>query len=85
MVKFELSASVAQDFTGLDPDHGSSGNAEAAAHTAQPEGPTTRIYNYVLGALGSRRGKKTRLATDVISGANLLKKQKRNNTILNFF
>ena len=31
--------------------HRSSGHAEAASHMPQPEGPTTRIYNYVLGAL----------------------------------
>ena len=36
----------------------SSGRAETASHIAQPEGPTTRIYNYVLGALGRRRRKK---------------------------
>ena len=53
--------------------HHSSDHAEVASHIAQPEGPTTRIYNYVLGALKRRRRrkKKRRLATDVSSGANL--------------
>ena len=35
--------------------HRSSGHAEAASHIAEPEGPTTGTYNYVLGALGRRR------------------------------
>ena len=37
------------------------------------EGPTTRIYNYVLGGFGEKKKKKKkkRLATDVSSGANL--------------
>ena len=38
--------------------HCSSGHAEAASDIAQPEGPTTRIYNYVLGGLwGGEEGK----------------------------
>ena len=52
----------------------SSGHAEASSHTALPEGPTTRIHNYVLGALGRRRRKeegKKRLTIDVSSGVNL--------------
>ena len=44
------------------------------SHIAQPEGPTTRIYNYVLGGFGEKKKKKRRLATDVSSGANLKKK-----------
>ena len=46
-------------------------------HIAQPEGPTTRTYNYVPGGFGEKRKrkkKKRRLATDVSSGANLKKK-----------
>ena len=35
--------------------HHSSGHAEAASHIAQPEGPTTRIYNYVLGGFGEKK------------------------------
>ena len=38
--------------------HRSSGHAEVASHIAQPEGPTARIYNYVLG--GGRFGEKKR-------------------------
>ena len=60
--------------------HHSSGHAEAASHIAQPEALTTTVYNYVLGALGRRRRnkKKGRLATVVISGANLYKKKRKN-------
>ena len=72
MVKLTSSASATQGFasSGL---HGSSGHAEVASHTAQPEGPTTKIYNYVLGGFGENKKKrnKKRLATDVSSGANL--------------
>ena len=40
----------------------------------QLEGPTTKIYNYVLGGFGEKKKKKKRrLATDVSSGANLKK------------
>ena len=49
----------------------SSGHAEVVSHTAQPEGPTDKIYNYVLGGLEEEKKKKRRLATDVSSGANL--------------
>ena len=38
--------------------HCSSGHAEAASHIAQPEGPTTRIYNYVLGGFGEEEKRK---------------------------
>ena len=52
--------------------HRSSSHAEVASHIVQPEGPTTRIYNYVLGGFGEKqKGKKRRLATDVSSGGNL--------------
>ena len=45
-------------------------HAEPASHIAQPEGPTTRICNQVLGCFGEKKEKK-RLATYVSSGANL--------------
>ena len=70
------SALAAQGFTGSDPGHGHGTTyrpAEAASHIAEPEGPTTRIYNYVLGGLWGEE-EKARLATDVSSGANLEKK-----------
>ena len=52
--------------------HHSSGCAEAASHTAQPERPATGIYNCILGGFGKKkREKKRKLATDVSSGANL--------------
>ena len=37
--------------------HPSSGHAEAASHIAQPEGPTTRIYNYLLGGFEEKKKK----------------------------
>ena len=44
--------------------HCLSSHAEEAFHKAQPEGPTTRIYNYVLGSFGEKKEKKGRkLAT----------------------
>ena len=79
VVKFACSISAAQGFTGSDPGrgHGTAHQAmlEVASHIAQPEGPTSRIYNYVLGGFGDKKKKKKkkkrRLATDVSSGANL--------------
>ena len=42
----------------------------------QLEGPTTRIYSYVLGGFVEKKKKKTRrLARDGSSGANLKKKE----------
>ena len=42
----------------------------------QLEGPTTKIYNYVLGRFGEKKQKKTRrLATVVSSGASPKKKR----------
>ena len=71
------SASVAQGFGGSHPGRGrgyhSPGRAEAASNIPQLEGPTTKIYNCVLGGFGEKkqRKKKKRLATVVRSGANL--------------
>ena len=64
MVKFTRSASEAQGFTGSDPgcglmQTGSSGHAEAASHMPQLEGPTIKIYTYVLEGFGEKKqGKK---------------------------
>ena len=48
----------------------------------QLEGPTTKIYNYVLGEFGEKKQKekKNRLATVVSSGANLSEKKKIGNS-----
>ena len=35
--------------------HHSSGHTEVASHTPQLEGPTTKIYNYVLGGCGEKK------------------------------
>ncbi|XP_070488137.1 transmembrane protein 65 isoform X2 [Equus przewalskii] len=49
--------------------HRSSGHTEGMSHMAQPEGPTTRMYNYVLGGVEEKKKKKKRrFATDVSSG-----------------
>ena len=37
--------------------HHSSSHAEVASHIAELEGPTTRIYNYVLGDFGEKKEK----------------------------
>uniref|UniRef100_A0A9L0SA62 Transmembrane protein 65 n=1 Tax=Equus caballus TaxID=9796 RepID=A0A9L0SA62_HORSE len=48
--------------------HRSSGHTEVVSHMAQPEGPTTRMYNYVLGGVEEKKKKKKRrFATDVSS------------------
>ena len=72
MLKFACSTSAARGFAGSDlgHGHGTSGHAEAASHMPQLEGPTTRIYNYVLGGFGGKKEEKKRLVTDVSSGAN---------------
>ena len=62
MVKFMLSALAAQGFAGCRfwawTWYCSSGHAEAASHTAQPEALTTRICDYVLGHFGEKKKKK---------------------------
>ena len=45
---------------------------------AELEGPTTRIYNYVLGCFGEKKEK--RLATDVSSGPIKKKRKNENNS-----
>ena len=65
VLKFVGSASAAQCFTGLDPGCGHStalsGHAEAASHMTQLEGPTAKIYNYVLGRFGEKKQKKKKI------------------------
>ena len=62
MVQLARSALTAQGFAESDPGHGlgttHQANAEAVSHIAQPEGPTTRVYNCVLGGFGERKIKK---------------------------
>ena len=64
MVKFTHSAFVAQGFTQFRTWgwawHRPPGHAEVASHIAELEGPTTRIYNYVLGGLWEKKKKKKR-------------------------
>ena len=38
--------------------HCSSSHTEVSSHIAEPEGPTTRIYNYVLGGFEDKKKKK---------------------------
>ena len=40
----------------------SSSHTEAAAHIAEPEGPTTRIYNYVLGGFEEKKKEKKKIS-----------------------
>ena len=60
VVKFECSASEVWGFAGSDPGRGPSSpvRVEVASHMPQPEGPTTRIYNYVLGSFGGKKENK---------------------------
>ena len=77
VVQFSCSSSVAQGFASwVRTQHRSSSHAEAVSHIVKLEGPTTRIYNYILGGFGEKRKGKKRLATDVSSGANLQKEKK---------
>ena len=64
-----------QGFANWDPGCRLSTTSEA--HTAEPEGPTTRIYNYILGDFGEKKKKIKRLATDVSAGPILKKKKER--------
>ena len=63
VVKFLRSTLAAQGFAGSDPqcEHGHGTTHQAMLRqrpTAQPEALTTRIYNYVLGAIcGEEEGK----------------------------
>ena len=57
MVKFARSASAIQGFAGPDPG---CGHGSTHPHMAQLEGPTTRIYNYVLGGFGEKEQEKKR-------------------------
>ena len=41
-----------------------SSHAEAASHIPEPEGPTIRIHNYVLGGFGEKKKKKDRKKED---------------------
>ena len=61
MVKFESSTLLAQVVSsdpGHGPTHHSSSHAVAAPHMEELEGPTTRIYNYVLGLYRENRKRK---------------------------
>ena len=58
VVKFVSSTSTAQGFMVRIWEqtwHPSIGHAEAASHMPQLEGPTTKIYNYVLGGFGEKK------------------------------
>ena len=65
-------------FPGLDPGRGpthcSSSHAVVASHIEKLEGPTTRIYNYVLGLWEEK--KKRKIDNDVSSGPVFLSKAK---------
>ena len=56
------------------------------SHIAQPEGPTAKIYNYVLGGLWGEkelnRRRRRSLAIVVSSGANLRKKKRKKKKLI---
>ena len=58
----------------------SSVHAGEVPHTEEPEGPTPRIYKYVLGGFGEKKEK--RLTTDLSSGANLKKKNTKKENMM---
>ena len=41
--------------------HHSSGHGEVASHMPQLEGPTTKIYNYVMGGVGGEKAEKKKI------------------------
>ena len=59
---------------GADLAHSSS-HAEAVSHTAQPEGPTTGIYNYALKALEKEEKKKEEDWQQILAQAPIYKKK----------
>ena len=65
MVTFARSTLEAQGFAGLDSGHGhgtaQSGHFEVASQMPQLEGPTTKIYKYVLGEFGEKKQKKKKI------------------------
>ena len=72
VVKFVCSASVAQAFPSSDP--------VAVSHIAEQEGPTTRIYNYVLGGFGEKKKKKKKDWQQMLAQVPILKKKKKRMT-----
>ena len=52
-----------------------SSHAETASHIAKPEGPTTRIYNYVLGGFGEKRKIKEQDWQQMLAQVPILKKK----------
>ena len=63
VVKFAHCSLAAQGFAGSDPRHGHGTTHQAMLRqhpTAQPEAPTTRIYNYVLGGFGEKKKRKNK-------------------------
>ena len=74
------STSVAHSFAGLDPGqtwHCLSGHIEAASHVPQLEGPTTKIYNYILGRWGEKQGGKKKDWQQLLAQVPIFKKTKR--------
>ena len=59
--------------------HRLSGLAEAASNTAQPEGPTTRIYNYAPGCFGEKKKKEKKRKDwqQMLAQVPILKKKKK--------
>ena len=56
-------------------------HAEVASHIAQPETLTTRIYNYVLGAVERRRREKKKDRQAMLAQVPIFTKNKNKNYI----
>ena len=64
--------------------HCSLSHAEAVSHRAQPEGCTTRVYNYVLGGFREKKKKKQPEKEDwqqMLAQVPIIKKKKRKSWI----
>ena len=82
-VKFTRSASAAQGFAGSDPGlgHGTACQATLRWHPPEPEGPTTRICNYVLGGFREKEKKRKKKEDwqQMLAQVPILKKEKKIN------
>ena len=89
MIKFSCSALATWGFRASDPGNGptycSSSHAEAASHIAQPEGPTTRIYNHVLGGFGEKKKKKKDWQEMLAQGPIFKKKERVVTKVFSFY
>ena len=55
--------------------HCSLGHGEAVSHMQQLEGPTTKIYNYVLGGFGEKKQEKKKDWQELLAKVPILQKK----------